>query len=169
MVADHQHLAYRVAAKFFLPGADDEDVRQEALCGLLIGVRTFNPARGVTLSAYLAFAVRMHLVSKVKQANRQQSQPLNTAERWVRDEHGRLSYAVDQAEDADADPALIVERKETFAEFTDAMMALTAKRRGHLILAYNHPSYRHLDTRRRLETSVWTTRKQLRRALRAAA
>lgn len=77
-------LAYRIAAGFYLPGADWEDVRQEALLGLLEAVRTHDPARG-ELGLHAAAVIRRRLVDAVIAARRGRRLILTDAARVVDD------------------------------------------------------------------------------------
>lgn len=89
-------LAYRIAARFYLPGSDRDDVQQEALIGLWKALRDFNGS-GVK-AAFLAMAVNRHLATKVKQAGRDKHRPLNEAIRVALDEDGETVPIVDLLE-----------------------------------------------------------------------
>ena len=74
-------LAYAVAQGFYFPGADSDDVRQEALVGLLRGLRNWDPARNEAagLRPWLAVCIRRHLVSALDKSRRVKRGPLNEA------------------------------------------------------------------------------------------
>lgn len=86
-------VAEAVARGFFFPGADREDVDQEALIGLWKGLRDFN-GTGVK-GAFLGMAVRRHLIEKTRQARREKHRPLTEAVRHATNEDGDTVPAVD--------------------------------------------------------------------------
>jgi len=79
----YRPLALGIARDWFLPGSDPDDVRQEAMLGLLVGIRSYQPERGIPLATYLRFSVRMWLAAAAKMANAEKHGPLNTSARVV--------------------------------------------------------------------------------------
>ena len=78
----HQGLANLIARDYYLPGADMDDVHQEARVALWIATSTWNPERG-SFKKHAAHAIRCDLQDKVKAANRHNRRVLTDA---VRDE-----------------------------------------------------------------------------------
>lgn len=72
-------LAYSIARGFHLPGQDRDDVRQEALIALWVGLRSHDPAR-VPLKPWLSFVVRRRLIGALQAATRPKHRVLSEAE-----------------------------------------------------------------------------------------
>lgn len=74
----YRSLVERLAKRFYLPGAEFEDVVQEGMIGLLKAVRDF---QDVTLPRFGPFAelcIARQIITAVKSAQRQKHHPLNT-------------------------------------------------------------------------------------------
>lgn len=65
----HRHLAESEARAWFLPGADAEDVRQEALVALWEAARAFDPVLEVPFTAFARLVIRRRLRDAVRRAN----------------------------------------------------------------------------------------------------
>lgn len=116
LVRRYTDVAYAVASRFYMPGGDRDDVRQEALLGIVRAIRTFREGRGVPFCGFVRMAVYRWLVTTCTQEpNRQKHRPLNESERTIRNEEGELDAAVAFIEDARADvPALAEQRAELY-------------------------------------------------------
>jgi len=79
LVLRYLPLARAARRRWFLAGADGDDVEQEALIGLCGAVRAFDPARGVTFAAFAEVCVASAVVSAVRRAARHKHGPLNHA------------------------------------------------------------------------------------------
>lgn len=64
------------AGRYFLPGADREDLIQEGMLGLFSAARQYDETRG-PFAAYADLAVTSHLKDAIRRANRKQNAPLN--------------------------------------------------------------------------------------------
>lgn len=85
LVAEWSRLARHIAKSYFLPGSSAADVYQEALVGLLIGIRSFDPSRGVPEKTYYGMAIARWLQAQVKHANTAKTSVLNDAVRETSD------------------------------------------------------------------------------------
>ena len=74
-------LAYAIARDYFLPGADEDDVRQEAMIGVWKALRDYREGEGMSLRSFVALCVRRQLGTAVKIANQQNRRALNEAVR----------------------------------------------------------------------------------------
>jgi RNA polymerase sigma factor (sigma-70 family) len=75
MVASHVGLAYGIAGEFFLPGAEMQDVRQEALIALLDAIRCYDGS--IPFASFARIVVRRKLISAITTARRPQRGPLD--------------------------------------------------------------------------------------------
>ena len=129
--------AYAIADQFFAPGCEQADLRQEALIGLVKGLRTHDAARA-SLKTFLGLTIRAEVLTAVKAAQRFKHGPLNDALRVVRLDDGEEVAAVEAVSDGrDALDTLIV-RHEARA-VVEAFAKLTDLERHWLLRAINHP------------------------------
>ena len=70
-------LARARARRCFLVGADHEDAVQEAMIGLYLAVRAFDPDRGRSFGAFADVCVSRQLVTAIRTATRHKHGPLN--------------------------------------------------------------------------------------------
>jgi RNA polymerase sporulation-specific sigma factor len=73
----HEPLARRHARAHFLTGADHDDVVQEAMIGLYLAVRGFDPDRGASFRSFADVCVARQLVTAIRTATRRKHGPLN--------------------------------------------------------------------------------------------
>jgi RNA polymerase sporulation-specific sigma factor len=135
-VVEFQPLAFAIASGFYLPGAAAEDLRQEALVGVLSGLRSFDSARGVPLERFVALAVYRQLVTALRAAGRFKHGPLSDSVRHVADEDGE-PLDVFEVIDSGVDVHGIVAAREQLAAVMDAFATLTPLERRWLLVAIN--------------------------------
>lgn len=73
----YRGLARARARRCFLVGADHDDVLQEAMIGLYLAVRAFDPERGRRFGAFADVCVSRQLVTAIRTATRHKHGPLN--------------------------------------------------------------------------------------------
>jgi RNA polymerase sigma factor (sigma-70 family) len=109
LFAKHRGLAYTIAGDYFLPGADREDVEQEALVALWDAARRHDPERG-PFPAFARAVIHNHLKGRLTWANARKRRLVTDALReWdapaVAD-HDRLEAQAELRTVRDALPAL---------------------------------------------------------------
>jgi RNA polymerase sporulation-specific sigma factor len=114
LVARYTDTAYGIATRFYMPGAERDDVRQEALVGILRAIRTYRPGHAVPFAGFVKMCVYRWLITACVQApGREKHAPLNEALRAVPNEWGELDQAVSIIEDVRAGvPELLEQRAE---------------------------------------------------------
>lgn len=135
-------LAYSIADRYFIPGADMDDARQEALVGLLAALRTWDAAKG-TLRSFVGLCVERRVITAVKLAQAQKHSPLNSSLRAVTSEDGGSMDAVDLAAPSalGRDPHLVAVENEEIRELGERARTLTAMERravGGLASGYSY-------------------------------
>jgi RNA polymerase sporulation-specific sigma factor len=73
----HGGLAQQRAAAYFLAGAERDDLLQEALIGLCLAVRDFDPDAGSSFRTFAGLCVTRQVVNAVRAAARRKHAPLN--------------------------------------------------------------------------------------------
>lgn len=67
------------ARKYFIAGADSEDVVQEAMIGLFKAIQSYDPARGAGFKTYAEICINRQIISAIKAAGRKKHGPLNSS------------------------------------------------------------------------------------------
>ena len=64
--------------KYFMVGAEKEDIIQEGLIGLFKAIKTFNAEKNNTFKTFANMCVERQLITAIKSSNRQKHMPLNS-------------------------------------------------------------------------------------------
>ena len=103
----------------WLPGADRNDLVQEAYVGLAKAIRDFHPERGVPFRAFADMCMKRSVVTALRSATRMKHRPLTDSERLHDPEVERRS-----ASDIASDPSTSVEARIVATEATRSATAL---------------------------------------------
>ena len=74
-------LILSVARRYFVPGGDREDVRQQAMIGFWKAVRDFTAGAGASFPSFARTCMQRQVITAVKAANRMKHSPLNESDR----------------------------------------------------------------------------------------
>ena len=77
----HEGLVLSVARKYFVPGGDHEDVRQQAMIGFWKAVRDYNADAAAAFPSFARTCMQRQVITAVKAANRMKHAPLTKADR----------------------------------------------------------------------------------------
>ncbi len=77
----HEGLVLSVARKYFVPGGDHQDVRQQAMIGFWKAVRDYSEAAGSAFPSFARTCMQRQVITAVKAANRMKHAPLTSADR----------------------------------------------------------------------------------------
>ena len=70
----------KVKAKaYFIAGADQEDVVQEGMIGLMKAVRSFDPEREASFKTFASTCINNQIIKAIRNADREKNHPLNDA------------------------------------------------------------------------------------------
>lgn len=83
-----RYLALRCASDFFTRTGDDDDMRQEALLGLLSAIRSYRPEKGSTFPSFLWLCVHRRLWTVLKLQAARKHEILTDATRAAYNEDG---------------------------------------------------------------------------------
>lgn len=64
--------------KYFMVGAEKEDIVQEGLIGLFKAIKTFNAEKNNTFKTFANMCIERQLITAIKSSNRQKHMPLNS-------------------------------------------------------------------------------------------
>ncbi len=77
----HEGLIMSVARRYFVPGGDHEDVRQQAMIGFWKAVRDFTGDAGASFPSFARTCMQRQVITAVKAANRMKHSALNESDR----------------------------------------------------------------------------------------
>lgn len=77
----HEGLIVSVARRYFVPGGDHEDVRQQAMIGFWKAVRDYTGGAGASFPSFARTCMQRQVITAVKAANRMKHSPLNDSDR----------------------------------------------------------------------------------------
>lgn len=74
----YKELVNMKVSKFFMIGAEKEDIVQEGLIGLFKAVKGYNPEKQNSFKTFANLCVERQLITAIKSSNRQKHMPLNS-------------------------------------------------------------------------------------------
>lgn len=77
----HEGLIMSVARRYFVPGGDHDDVRQQAMIGFWKAVRDYTGGAGASFPSFARTCMQRQVITAVKAANRMKHSPLNESDR----------------------------------------------------------------------------------------
>ncbi|WP_412733830.1 RNA polymerase sporulation sigma factor SigH [Heyndrickxia acidicola] len=75
----YQRLVRAMSSRYFLRGADREDIFQEGMLGLYKAIRDFKEEKGASFKSFASLCINRQLITAVKISTRQKHAPLNTS------------------------------------------------------------------------------------------
>lgn len=78
LLEKYRELVNMKVGKYFIIGAEKEDVIQEGMIGLFKAIKDFNPEKQNTFKSFANICVERQLITAIKSSNRQKHMPLNS-------------------------------------------------------------------------------------------
>lgn len=157
----HRGLARHIVQGYFLPGAERQDIHQEADIGLWIAARIWDPNRGAAFKTYASLIITRRLNTLVKAALAAKHRPLDQAVRVTPSPGGQVAVT-DELADPTADPHRVVVARDTLARLSAAIADLTPLERDALTRMLNgHPHVGGRD--KQIDNAVTRARDKLRK------
>lgn len=72
----YSQIMKRIVAKFYIVGADKDDLLQEAMLGLYNAVSEFNPNKQCMFKSYACICIKRQIISFIRTSKRQKNNPL---------------------------------------------------------------------------------------------
>ena len=79
MMSKYEELVKMKASKFFMYGAEKNDIIQEGMIGLYKAIRDFNKQKNITFKTFANICIERQLITAIKSSNRQKHMLLNSA------------------------------------------------------------------------------------------
>ena len=78
LINKYKELVNMKVSKFFMIGAEKEDIIQEGLIGLFKAVKSYNPEKQNSFKTFANLCIERQLITAIKTSNRQKHMPLNS-------------------------------------------------------------------------------------------
>ena len=78
LIEKYKELVNMKVSKFFMIGAEKEDIVQEGLIGLFKAVKNYNPEIQNSFKTFANLCIERQLITAIKSSNRQKHMPLNS-------------------------------------------------------------------------------------------
>ena len=79
LLAKYKGVVATIGRKYFLLGADKEDLLQEGMIGLFKAIRSYDETKNATFSTYASRLIEREMISAIRRANSMNSQILTGA------------------------------------------------------------------------------------------
>ena len=78
LISKYKELVNMKVSKFFMIGAEKEDIVQEGLIGLFKAVKSYNKDKQNSFKTFANLCIERQLITAIKSSNRQKHMPLNS-------------------------------------------------------------------------------------------
>lgn len=79
LLEKYKDVVHMKANKFYLAGADNDDILQEGMIGLYKSIQSFNLEKNNSFRTFANLCIERQLITAIKTSNRQKHLPLNTS------------------------------------------------------------------------------------------
>lgn len=157
LLEKYKDLVNSKVGKYFIIGAEREDIIQEGMIGLYKAIKSFDSCKQNTFKTFANICVERQLITAIKSSNRQKHMPLNSylslnTAAYDNDDDGTElieTFEVDTIED----PLDTIMKKEYFNEIQDTVHKFLSKFEQQVLERYMQgESYEIIA--KRLETPI---------------
>lgn len=117
IMAKYKDLVNAKVSKYFIIGAEKEDIIQEGLIGLFKAIKNFDPEKQSSFKSFANLCIERQLITAIKTSNRQKHIPLNSSlslNNSVYDENDETSFIDILDTNATEDPLDTITKKEYY-------------------------------------------------------
>lgn len=128
LLEKYKDLVNMKVSKYFMIGAEREDIIQEGMIGLFKAIQSFNSEKQNSFKTFANLCVERQLITAIKTSNRQKHMPLNSylslsASAYNNDENGEGDSSMMEFFDSHTteDPLETITKKEYYQGIEDAI------------------------------------------------
>ena len=77
LIKKYMGIVKKESRALYIIGAENEDIIQEGMIGLIKAIRSFDGSKGASFSTFANLCIKRQLITAVKQSNRKKHSPLN--------------------------------------------------------------------------------------------
>lgn len=128
----------RIANRYFIVGAEHDDIVQEGMIGLYKAVRSYEFGKNTSFRSFAELCINRNILTAIKGAMRQKHQPLNSyisLDRPAFDEDNSTLMDVVGRSEA-ANPEEIIINRETFNSIGDRIIKYLSRLECQVLLYY---------------------------------
>jgi RNA polymerase sigma factor (sigma-70 family) len=156
----HQDIAVHMAAEYHLPGADEDDVRQELRIALWEATASWDPSRNVPFGLFARDVMRRRMADALTRVNRLKHQVLTHAER-TRRQDGETIDVMDFVTSRSLEPPELLAQLEDLRGLVGAILGLSELERQAIVkFIAGYPGFDKQE-----ENALTRARKKLRPAM----
>ena len=79
LISKYKHLVNAKVAKYFIVGAEKEDIIQEGLIGLFKAIKDYDGSKQNSFKSFASLCIERQIITAIKTSNRQKHLPLNSS------------------------------------------------------------------------------------------
>ncbi len=109
LIKKYMPLVKKESRKLYIIGAENEDLIQEGMIGLIKAIRDYSDNKGAAFATFAAVCVRRQMVTAVKSSNRKKHSPLNSyVSLYVSDDDSDIELVDELVADSNFEPEEIL-------------------------------------------------------------
>ena len=126
LLEKYKNLVNIKVSKYFIIGAEKEDILQEGMIGLFKAIQSFNEEKQNSFKSFANICIERQLITAIKSSNRQKHMPLNTylslnTAAYDNNEEGSVELIDTFNNKTAEDPLETIMKKEYYSEVEDAI------------------------------------------------
>ena len=126
LLKKYQELVNMKINKYFMIGAEKEDIAQEGMIGLYKAIQSYNPEKQNSYKSFANICIERQLITAIKTSNRQKHMPLNSylslnTSAYDNNDEGSVELIDTFNSNQSEDPLEMMMQKEHFAEVENAV------------------------------------------------
>lgn len=124
LIDKYKEIVNMKIGKYFMAGAEKEDIYQEGMIGLFKAIKSYNPEKQNSFKSFANLCIERQLITAIKTSNRQKNMPLNSylslnANAYEEDDETEILEVLD-AKTAE-DPLDTITKKEYYKDVENAI------------------------------------------------
>lgn len=136
----YHELVKMKSSRFFMYGAENNDIIQEGMIGLYKAIKDFNMQKNISFRTFANLCIERQLITAIKTANRYKHSPLNSAisinySTNMNDEEKEIIEFM-RFDTIDDDPSEIIVKNEYYANVYDAIDRNLSKHEKEVLVQY---------------------------------
>ena len=140
LLEKYKDLVNSKVGKYFIIGAEREDIIQEGMIGLYKAVKNFDSSKQNTFKTFANLCIERQLITAIKSSNRQKHMPLNSylsLNTSAYDDEGDGTELLETFEvNTIEDPLETIMKQESFNEIQNAVQKSLCKFEGQVLERY---------------------------------
>lgn len=170
LVVRYKNYVEVISRPYFLAGAEQDDIIQIGMIGLMKAIRTFNPDNEINFKTYSTKCIRNSILDGIREAGAKKNLPLNSSFA-ISEEDDENGYDIYQMPSGDPDPEQQYIAKEAEEAFFDALSQTLGETDLAIIKLYlSSMPYKEISeklgiTAKKVDNTIYNTKKKIEKLL----